>query len=165
MEKIEEMDGRKFWLIAIDSEEIFNRVSLHSNYHEHAMSEGRDIRYVLLDDDMLLFMEMFRKAVSELWLKLGRMSKNIEEGVKYSENEAIIRLEVTANHDDNMLFSLGGFIEGFLVARILQDWFSRNKLNDEAGKSAKEAKEALASVITVIHYRKRAVKKPIDPLF
>ena len=153
-----------YWDIEIDSDEVLSRVTRDSNYREHVMSDGGE-KYVLMEDDRALFFRFFRSAVSELWLKLGRMSKRVPEGIRYSDDCVRIRLEVGRNHDDNMMFSLIGFIDDFLDAFVLKEWYVRNSLDAEALKCAQSADAALSNVVTVVHYRKRPVRRPIDPLF
>lgn len=164
MEKIEYKDGKKFWVVLIDPEEVFVRVSLDSNYREHAM-EGGEIRYVMLDDDIPMFNRLVKNAIAELWMKLGRMSKTVDNGIRYTEDITMLRLEVGANHDDNMLFTLGGFIGQFIDAWVLKQWFGLNGLQEKEETCARDAASALSSLVTVVHYRKKAVKRPIHPIF
>lgn len=164
MEKIEYKDGKKFWVVLIDTEEVFVRVSLDSNYREYAMENGGE-RYILLEDDMSVFNRLVKNAIAELWMKLGRMGKAVDNGVRYTEDITMLRLEVGANHDDNMLFTLGGFIERFIDAWVLKQWFGLNRLQDEEAKCARDAASALSSLVTVAHYRKKAVKRPVNPMF
>lgn len=164
MINIEREHQRKWWKVTIDSEELLNKISLDSNYREHAMKEGGE-RYILVEDDAGLFHKLLHSAMAELWLKIGRMSKYVPDGVRYSDDATVFRLEVTRNHDDNMLFSFEEFINDFLVYTILKGWYLRNNMNDEAAKCDEESKMSLSNVVTVVHYRKRPVKRPIDPLF
>lgn len=164
MIKIERKHRRKWWELTIDSEEILKNVSLDSNYREHAMEEGGE-KYILMEDDLDLFHKLLHSAISELWLKIGRMSKFIPHGIKYSDDVTVLRLEVTRNHDDNMLFSFEEFINDFLVNTVLKGWYLRNNINEELAKCEQGAQVALNNVITVVHYRKRPVRRPIDPLF
>lgn len=164
MEKIEVKDGRKFWRIGVDSEDVFARVSLDSSYREHVLENGGN-RYVLLEDDMALFDGMVKKAVGVLWLKLGRMSKGVSGGLKYSEDGAMMMLEVSDNCDDNMLGTLGNFVDQFVDAYVLRLWYERNKLREDVVQCERDAELALEYVVGVVHFRKRAVKRPINPLF
>lgn len=157
-------DERRYWIFSMDGEELFNRISLDSNYRVHAM-ENQDDRYVLLEDDRALFLLMLKAAVNELWLKVARMSKLVPEAVKYAEDGMFLKLEVGSNHDDNVVFSLNGFIEQFLKGKVLQQWFERNNVMDEAEKCRREAEIALQNVITVVHFRKKSVGRPINPVF
>lgn len=163
MEKIVEEAGRKFWVICVNGDEVFSRVSLDSNYREHVRQGGN--RYVMLDDDRSLFDVFFKRAVAKLWLKLGRMSKTVRRGIKYSDEGALLTLEVSSNHVDNMLFDLGTFIERFVDFWVLLQWYDRNNLKEEVVKCEKEAEEVLQAIVTLVHYRRKAVKRPIDPLF
>lgn len=163
MEKIEYKDDKKFWVVLIDAEEVFARVSLHSNYREYALENG-GVRYVLIEDDMAMFNRLVKNAIAELWMKLGRMGKTVENGVRYTEDTTVLRLEVNENQDDNMLFTLGGFIEQFVDAWVLKQWFGLNGLQKEELACARDAAGALASLVTVAHYRKKAVKRPVNPV-
>ena len=153
-----------YWEVCIDPEAVLNHVTRDSNYREHALENGGE-RYILMEDDRGLFYRFFRSVVSELWLKLGRMAKRMREGVEYSGDVVVMKLEVSRNHDDNMMFSLGGFIGDYVCSAILRSWYLRNGLNDEALKCGNDADAALSDVVAVVHYRKRAVRRPIDPLF
>ncbi|MCM1031554.1 MAG: hypothetical protein NC410_08980 [Oscillibacter sp.] len=164
MINIEKRHRRKWWKVIIDSDELLNKISLDSNYREHAMEEGGE-KYILMEDDMDLFHKLLHSAMAELWLKIGRMSKYVPDGINYSEGVTIFRLEVTRNHDDNMIFSFEEFINDFLINTILKGWYLRNNINEEMLKCDQEAQAALSNVITVVHYRKRPVRRPIDPLF
>lgn len=164
MINIERRHRRKWWELTIDSDEILKHVSLDSNYREHAMEDGGE-KYILMEDDRDLFHKLLHSAISELWLKIGRMSKFTPEAIKYSDGVTILKLEVTRNHDDNMLFSFEEFVNDFLVNMILKGWYLRNNINEELAKCDQEAQAALSNVITVVHYRKRPVRRPIDPLF
>lgn len=163
MEKIEVRDGKKFWLLNITAEDVFARVSLDTAYREHAMAGGGS-RYVLLEDDMGLFTKLLKGAVGRLWLQMGRMSKEVAQGLRYSEDGALLRLSAGENHDDNMLGALGGFADEFVDAWVLRQWFERNGLAEDVARCAWDAERALNDVLGVVHYRKRAVKRPIDPL-
>lgn len=164
MEKTEEKDGRKYWVLNMDTEEALNRVSLDSNYREHAMQQGGS-RYVLMEDDQALYALMLKRAVNDLWLKLARMSKAVAGGLKYSDDGVVMRLEVSDNYDDNMLFTLGGFVERFIDSCVLRQWYERNNLQAEAVKCGIEAEVAVGNILNVVHFRKRAVKRPVNPVF
>lgn len=164
MEKIDIREGKKYWIIRIDADEVFSRVSNETNYREHVMASGGP-KYILLEEDRKLFDRLFVGAIGNLWLKLGRMSKNITQGIRYSESGAVFRLAVSENHEDNMLTTLGNFINDFLTAYILRDWYERNNIPDEMVKCEGSIVIALNNIISVVHYRKKAVKRPIDPVF
>ena len=80
MVKIEEKEGRKYWVLSIDGDEVFGRVSRDTNYREHALDNG-GAKYVLLDDDRPLFGRLLRGAWPDLVLQLARMSKNVGRAV------------------------------------------------------------------------------------
>ncbi len=164
MEKVDVKDGKKYWIIRIEADEVFNRVSNETNYREHVMVSGGP-KYVLLEEDRELFDRLFVSAIGNLWLKLGRMSKNITQGIRCCESDAILKLAVSENHEDNMLTTLGNFINDFLDAYILHGWYERNNIHDEMIKCEESVAITLNNIISVVHYRKKAVKRPIDPVF
>lgn len=164
MEKVEIKDGKKYWIICVDVDEIFNRVSNDTNYREYVMISGGS-KYVLMEEDRGMFDHLFKGAVGNLWLKLGRMSKNIAQGIRYSESGALFKLLVSDNHEDNMLPVLGDFINNFLSAYILCGWYERNNIPDEVIKCESSGIVALNNIISVVHYRRKAVKRPINPVF
>lgn len=164
MEKIEHRDGKKYWTIMIDTEDAFKRVSLDSNYREHSMTNERGERYVLLNDDQALFNRLLKNAVSELWLRMARMAKNIAGGIKYSEDFIALSLEVSDNHDDNILFVLSNNIDLFTDAWVLRQWYESNHLYDDMLRCEQNATTAMSQIVTCVHYRKKAVKLPIHPL-
>ena len=165
MIKTEIKNGKQIWKILIDTEEIFKRVSLDSNYREHALIEPRGSKYVLLDDDVSLFNTFVRNAMSELWLKIARMSKQVSSGIRYTEDFIELNLEASDNHDPNLLFTLGCQIDQFIDARVLCQWFELNRISDHAGLCERDAARTLANLLTTVHFRKKAVKRPIDPIF
>lgn len=164
MVKIEESEGRKFWVVSIDSEELFARIGRDANYREHAMQSGGG-KYVLLEEDRGMFDRLMKSAVGELWLKLARMSKMVSKPVLHNEDATLIRLEVHGNYDDHVLFVLDGGVEDFLEGYVLREWYVRNNVRDEAAKCEVAMSGALARILSVVHYRKKAVKRPIDPVF
>lgn len=164
MEKKVIENGVPYWLINIDADEVFNRVSLESAYRENGMESGGN-RFVLLEDDRALFALLFRSASDELWLRMGRMAKKIFRGVKVSEDAMQMKLEVSGNHDDNMMDALGGFAGQFIGLWVLRQWYERCRQPEEAAKCARDAETALSNAITLVHYRKQAVRRPVDPLF
>ena len=164
MVKIEEKDGRKYWVLSIDGDEVFGRVSRDTNYREHAL-DGGGARYVLLDDDRPLFDRMLRSGLPDLVLQLARMGKDVEPAVLDSGDSLQIRLEVTDNYDDHLTFALQGYMDDYVDACVLKEWFSRNNVSQLAVHYEELAAVALRRMVTVIHYRKRAVKRPIHPIF
>lgn len=155
----------KLWIISIDPDDVLNRVIQDSNYREHAMGDNGGEIYILMENDSILFQKLLKSAIAELYLKIGRMAKWLVDGIDYTDDFTKIKLKIGRNHDNNMLFSMKTFIEEFVDNIVLREWYLRNKLNDEALVCDNSAKNALSNVITVVHYRKKAVKRPIDPLF
>lgn len=147
----------------VDGDEVFARVSLDSGYREHAR-EQREGRAVLLDDDRALFRSLMKNALAELWMRLGRMGRGVDKAVRYTEDMTTLRLEVGTNHDDNMLFALGSFIGQFTDAWILRQWFDRNQQPGDALCCERDAAGAWQNILTLVHYRKKAVKRPVDPV-
>lgn len=164
MVKIEEKDGHKYWVLSIDGDEVFGRVSRDTNYREHALEDG-GAKYVLLDDDRPLFARMLRSGLPGLVLQLARMSREVEQVVLDSGDSFEIRLEVTDNYDDHLTFALQEYVDAYVDACVLKEWFSVNNLPQLAMLYEEAAEVALRRIITVIHYRKRAVKRPIHPIF
>lgn len=164
MIKIEEKEGRKYWVLSIDGDEVFGRVSRDTNYREHALDNG-GAKYVLLDDDRPLFGRLLRSAWPDLVLQLARMSKNVERAVLDSGDSLQLRLEVTDNYDDHLTFVLQESVDAYVDACVLKEWFSVNNLPQLAAQYEAVAAGALRRIITGIHYRKRAVKRPIHPIF
>ena len=103
MIKIEEKEGRKYWVLSIDGDEVFGRVSRDTNYREHALDNG-GAKYVLLDDDRPLFGRLLRSGWPDLVLQLARMGKNVGRAVLDSGDSLQLRLEVTDNYDDHLTF-------------------------------------------------------------
>lgn len=163
MEKTEHKDGKKYWIVQLDTDEIFNRVSLDSTYREHSLPNGSD-RYILLDEDREFFYRLVKNAVAELWLRLGRMAKNVAGGIRYTDDFVSLRLETGDNHDDNMLFVLSANTDRFVDAWVLRQWFDRHRLYDDIVRCEQDASAALAAILAVVHYRKKAVKRPVHPL-
>lgn len=164
MIKIEEKEGRKYWVLSIDGDEVFGRVSRDTNYREHALDNG-GAKYVLLDDDRPLFGRLLRGAWPDLVLQLARMSKNVGRAVLDSGDSLQLRLEVTDNYDDHLTFVLQESVDAYVDACVLKEWFSVNNLPQLAAQYEAVAAGALRRIITGIHYRKRAVKRPIHPIF
>lgn len=164
MVKIEEKDGRKYWVLSIDGDEVFGRVSRDTNYREHALENG-GAKFVLLDDDRPLFGRLLKSGLPDLVLLLARMSKNTDRAVADSGDSFQIRLEVTDNYDDNLTFALQGYVDDYVDACVLKEWFSRNNMPPLALSYEELAAIALRRIATVIHYRKRAVKRPVHPIF
>ena len=164
MVKIEEKDGHKYWVLSIDGDEVFGRVSRDTNYREHALEDG-GAKYVLLDDDRPLFARMLRSGLPGLVLQLARMSREVEQAVLDSGDSFEIRLEVTDNYDDHLTFALQEYVDAYVDACVRKEWFSVNNLPQLAMLYEEAAEVALRRIITVIHYRKRAVKRPIHPIF
>lgn len=163
MEKTENNGGKKYWAVQLDTDDIFNRVSLDSAYRDHSQPNGGD-RYILLDEDRELFRLLVKNAVAELWLRLGRMAKGLAGGIRYTDDFVSLRLETGDNHDDNMLFVLSANIDRFVDAWALRQWFERHRLYDAMARCEQDASAALAAIVTVAHYRKKAVRRPIHPL-
>lgn len=164
MVKIEKKDGCKYWVVSIDGDEVFGRVSRDTNYREHAL-EGGGAKFVLLDDDRPLFNRMLRNGFPDLVLQLARMSKNVRQAVLDSGDSLQIRLEVTDRYDDHLTFALQGYVDDYVDACVLKEWFLRNNLPQFAVPYEELAAVALRRILTVVHYRKRAVKRPIHPIF
>lgn len=163
MEKVEIKESRKYWLLDISAEEVLARASLDSNYREHAMEHGGG-RYILMEDDGALFSLMLKRAVNDLWLKLARMSKGVTGGLKYTDDKAMLRLEVSDNYEDNLLFTLGGYVDDFVCSDTLRQWYERNGLQDESVKCMAQEAKALENIRSVVHFRKKAVKRPVNPV-
>lgn len=163
MEKIVERDGRKFWLIQLDQDEVFGRLCVNAAYREHTLQSGGS-GYVLLEDDRVLATMLVRDAVAELWQKLGRMGKQVEKALRYSDDSIVMTLAVNGNQEDSMIFVLDSLVGRFIDAWVLRQWFDRNGAMDAMIKCEAEAAAALDSIVTIIHYRKKTVRRPLDPV-
>lgn len=164
MGKIEISNGRKYWLIVLEGDELFNLISQDSNYREHVMEYGGG-EYILLEDDRQIFDKILKNVVNELWLKLGRMSKSVEKGMVCNEDIIRMKFEVTSNYDDNMLPALETFINEYIESGVLKEWYIRNNISEEVVKCEEVCKSVLEKILSVVHYRKQAVKRPINPVF
>lgn len=164
MVKIEEKDGRKYWILSIEGDEVFARVSRDTNYREHVLENG-GAGYILLDEDRALFDRMLRSGLPDLVLLLARMSKQVGQAVLDSGDSLQLRLEVTDNYDDHLTFALQEYTNNYLDACVLKEWFSRNNIPQLAIQYEQLVTIALQQITTVIHYRKHAVKRPIHPIF
>lgn len=164
MEKTMMENGQRLWLLREDAGDVFARVSLDSAYRENGMENGGN-RLVILEDDRALFALLFRGAARELWLRMGRMAKGSLLGFRLSDHAMEMRLNVSGNHDENMLAALGGFAGQFIDLWVLRQWYERCRQPEEAAKCARDAGAALSNVVTLVHYRKQAVRRPVDPLF
>lgn len=127
--------------------------------------ENGNNRYVLLNDDLGLFRTLVKNAIAELWLRIGRMSKAITQAISHTEEVTRLNLEVSSNHDDNMLFSMGSFIEQFIDSWVLKQWYERNQVQIHAQQCEHNAELALSRIVTIVHYRKKAIKRPVNPIF
>ena len=107
---------------------------------------------------------MLEEAVNYLWLKISRMGKWVEKAINYSDGDVIFKLLVTPNYEDNMLSALSVYIDNFLKNYILKEWYIKNNMMQESGKCAESENFFLGNILSVVHYRKKTIKRPINPI-
>ena len=147
----------KTWNINISAREVFARCtneSLHQAYHLTRHNPKGDA-VAMQGDDMGMFNMYFDNAIAELHMMLARrMEEPPVSSFDNDSNGVTFVLHMHDNNDNNMLPILITHCYGFMVKKILEQWYRADF------GSAMERLE----INHCLHYRKHPVRRRFSPL-
>lgn len=144
----------KTWNISISEDEVFARCINETLYKTNSIAaEGvNEDGLTMQDDDRDQFRMYYTNAVVTLQMLLAR---RMDEPVENNGYDFTFRLQMHDNHDDNILNVLIARCYEYVVKRVLEQWYHTD-LGSELDK---------LEINHCIHYRKKPVRRRIDPLF
>lgn len=144
----------KTWNVSISEDEVFARCINETLYKASSVdAEGvNEEGLVMQDDDRDQFRMYYTNAVVTLQLILAR---RMDEPVENNGYDFTFRLQMHDNHDDNILNVLITRCYAYVVKRVLEQWYHAD-LGSELDK---------LEIDHCIHYRKKPVRRRVDPLF
>lgn len=148
----------KTWTIEIKEEDVFARCTNESLYQAYNRTEenpkGDDI--VIQEDDYGQFSVYFGNAIANLHILLARRMDEPAYSYNCSGKRIMVfDLHMTDNHDDNMLPILTTHCYEYVVKQVLEQWYHAS-----FGSDLKRLE-----INHCLHYRKKPVRRRIDPLF
>lgn len=148
----------KTWTIEIKEEDVFARCTNESLYQAYNRTEenpkGDDI--VIQEDDFGQFHVYYRYALSNLHILLARRLESLpvttgSEGSRVT----VFTMHMHDNHDDNMLPILTTHCYEYVIKQVLEQWYHAS-FGSELER---------LEINHCLHYRKKPVRRRIDPLF
>lgn len=151
------------WMLKFTYEDIYAIVSTQTAYDDNRSNEVDGTRHIVMDDDRPLFNYYLSIAISDL---TGLLARRIDpqlkitlqdgtainnNGVQESSQDITYHLVMDENHEEHLVSSLHRYCTDFLVKRVLEQWYHRGNL----------AADAKASIIRVLEFRRRPVRRPI----
>jgi len=152
------------WVIILNKEEMFSRVSIRSVYINNKLNpEQRAESREMLEDDRIMFGKPFGGSVADLIMLLTR-NFNEEFSATNVDEVGNITLTIfpTTLMPDSIVFPLEERILQYIESYCLSKW-----LQTESGPLGieEELSKAQSNLLTTIHYRRKGLVRPIDPLF
>ncbi|NCB98015.1 MAG: hypothetical protein EOM36_06615 [Bacteroidia bacterium] len=161
--KIDEITQVRTWEITIPKEEMFSRVSVSSVYiNNNLPEEQRGERRELLEPDRVMFNKHYRESISDLIILLTRYFQNeITPSNMNADGDFSIVIHPTLHMRDSIAYAMDGYILEVIEKNCLVKWFGREA--DAIGARA-EYEDAVDKLTSSIHYRRKGVRLPINPL-
>ena len=161
--KINEITQVRTWEITIPKEEMFSRVSISSVYiNNNLPEEQRGERRELLEPDRVMFNKHYRESISDLIILLTRYFQNeITPSNMNANGDFSIVIHPTLHMRDSIAYAMDGYILELIEKNCLVKWFGREA--DAIGARA-EYEDAVDKLTSSIHYRRKGVRLPINPL-
>ena len=153
----------RIWTLGIVYNDVFNIASTETAYEEHRFGNSDTNRNVLMDDDRPLFNYYLSIAVSDLTGLLARRidprqkgispcgAQECNNGIDESCWDIVFYLVMDENHDEHLRASLHRHCMDFLVKRVLEQWYRKQGMSDQAK----------AAIIRVLEFRRKPVRRPI----
>lgn len=154
------------WSMEFDYEQIYNRVSVDTDYSAHKNADPSGETNIMLDDDKPLFRYYLALAISDLTSLLARRidpsivikdeDGNIIENSGMVESTTSIKyyLVMDENLEKHLLSSLYRYCFEYLSVRVLEMWHKQPQGSD-GFKS---------DIIRVLDFRRKPVRRPIRNL-
>lgn len=154
------------WRLSFSYDDIYSIVSTETAYEDHRSSDANGTKQVMMDDDRPLFSYYLSLAISDL---TGLLARRLDpqlritmpdgtvienNGIEETSTDVTYYLVMDENHEQHLLAPLYRYCTDFLVRRVLEQWQHRDDL----------AKEAKASIIRVLEFRRRPVRRPVRNL-
>lgn len=151
----------KIWTIEIKEDEVFARCTNESLYQAYSRADEnrKGDAMVIQEDDRGQFRMYYNIAISKLHMLLARRMD--EPLLDYCgcdcdcDRDVTFDLKMHDNHDNNVLPMLINHCYAYVVKIILEQWY-RADFGSELER---------LEINHCIHYRKRPVRRRIDPLF
>lgn len=152
------------WVIILNKEEMFSRVSIRSVYINNKLSpEQRAESREMLEDDRIMFGKYFGGSVADLIMLLTRnFSEEFSATNIDADGNITLTVFPTTLMPDSIVFPLEERILQYIESYCLSKW-----LQTESGPLGIDAEfsEAQSKLLAAIHYRRKGLRRPIDPLF
>ncbi len=153
----------KRWEVTILKEELFSRVSVSSVYiNRNLPVDQQDERRELLEPDRVMLNKYYRESISDLIILLTRFFQE-ELAPSNMDEEGNFKMIIypTARMRDSVAYALDGYIMEVVEKSCLKKWFGREA--DAIGAS-EEYDLAVQKLTSSLHYRKKGLSLPINPL-
>lgn len=158
--EIIEVPAVKQWAFAFARTDMFNNISLRTNYiNDRKPAEKRDDNRILLEDDLVMFNKYLSSAVADLNIILARYYESEFSNYDIDEGSIYLTLSLGNNFKDSVAYSMDEYIKQFIEAKILLKWFGPEVYELGIDVELKEAEDKLRSAI---NYRKSPVHRPIN---
>lgn len=151
---------RNVWTIAVEEQEVFNRVtdeSLMASYQRSPQNPKED-GIVITDDDRAYFERYYRAALAELSVLLARRTTRVGGSILSSKDQetgfltTVYTMPMSGNHESELLDSLASHCLEFLILRVLEKWYGHGiDMGSEAEKQ---------QIREVIHFRRFPIERP-----
>lgn len=144
----------KTWTITITESEVLARCTNESLYQAYVRADAntKGDAMAIQEDDMDVFRLYYGNALAELQMLLAR---RMEEMPVHTNLSCEFTLQMHHNHDNNILPVLINHCYGFVVKRVLEQWY-----HIDFGAELEKLE-----INHCIHYRKHPVRRTIGPLF
>lgn len=143
----------KTWTVAINTDEVFARCVNESLYQSNRMGGTPDGEpLVIQDDDRAQFDVYLSAAIAELRMLLARY---MDEPEMQTNLGLVFKMNVRADHDNNIYPVLINHCYDFVVKKVLEQWY-----HAEFGSAL-----ARLEINHCLQYRKNPVRRRLGPLF
>ena len=155
-------DSPMVWRLSFTYDDIYALVSTETAYDDHRSTEANGTKQLMMDDDRPLFDYYLSIAISDLTgLLVRRMAprlgirlpdgRTINNSMVESTDSVTFCLLMDDNHEEQLLASMHRYCTDFLAKRVPEMWYRKQGLSDSAK----------ASIIKVLEFRRKPVRRPI----
>lgn len=151
------------WRLRFIYDDIYALASVETAYEDSKSGNSDSNRNILMDDDKPLFNYYLSIAISDITGLLARrldphLDIKLEDGTSVQNNgieetseSVTFYLVMDQNHEEHLLASLYRYCIDYLVKRVLEQWYKREGL----------CENAKSSIIKVLEFRRKPVRRPI----
>lgn len=147
----------KTWAIDINEDRVFSMCTNESLYQAYVRADenSKGDAIVMQDDDRQQFKMYFANAIANLHMLLARRMAEPVWDYCGCCSEVSFYLQMTDNHDDNILPILKSHCYEYVVRQILEQWYHR-----DFGSQIEKL-----DINHCLHYRKNPVRRRVNPVF